>query len=108
MNQVELDDLYDRHFGEGDQLEGYVRKRVNDIRNDPDLRRRYGCPLLDKDADLGGYSRKWVQDLEDLDNAEKAIRKEDIARYNIISTTNFPTEETSNVPNPSVTGEDDQ
>ena len=95
-------------MGEGDQLEKLVRKRANDIKNDPSLRNRYGCPLLSEDADLGGYDRSKVQEYEDLENIEKTIRKEDIARYNIISTTAFPTEETSNLPNPGVTGEDDQ
>ena len=95
-------------MGEGDQLDKLVRKRANDIKNDPSLRNRYGCPLLSEDADLGGYDRSKVQEYEDLENIEKTIRKEDIARYNTISTTAFPIEKTSNLPNPGVTGEVDQ
>ena len=108
MNQVELDTIYYRQLGDGDQLDKLVRTRVNDIKNDPDLRNRYGCPLLSEDADLGGYDRKKVQEYTDLENTEKTIREEDIARFNIISSTPFPTEKTSNLPDPGVTGETDQ
>ena len=71
MNQVELDDIYDRLLGEGDQLEKLVRKRANAIKNDPGLRNRFECPLLPEDANLGGNKRSRVQELEDLDNIGK-------------------------------------
>ena len=105
MDQAELNKLFDKHFGEGDQLAKQIRKRANDINQDPDIRRRYECPVLGKDVDLGTFTRKQMQDLHDHENVEKAILREDIARYNLISATPFPT---SNLPNPGVTGETDQ
>ena len=108
MDQAELNKLFDKHFGEGDQLADQVRKRVNDILQDPDIRRRYGCPVLGENADLGGFTRKQMQNLHDQENAERAILSEDIARYNLISATPLPTENISNLPNPGVTGETDQ
>ena len=86
----------------------HIRKRVNDINQDPELRRIYRCPVLGENADLGSFSRKQMQNLRDQENAERTIRSEDIARYNLISTTKFLLEETSNLPNPGVTGEVDQ
>ena len=105
MDQAELNKLFDKHFGEGDQLADQVRKRMNDILQDPDIRRKYGCPVLGKDVDLGTFTRKQMQDLHDHENVQKAILREDIARYNLISSIPFPT---SNLPNPGVTGETDQ
>ena len=105
MDQLELNKLFDKHFGEGNQLADQVRKRMNDILQDPDIRRKYGCPVLGKDVDLGTFTRKQMQDLHDHENVQKAILREDIARYNLISTISFPT---SNLLNPGVTGETDQ
>ena len=49
-----------------------------------------------------------MQELHDNVNAESSITSEDTIRYNSISTTKFSTKDTTNVPKPGVTGEDNQ
>ena len=105
MNQVELDHLHDKLFGESGILEKDARKRIVYITQNPESRRRLKCPRLSANAELGEYSRKEAQDLEDHTNAEKGIIHEANIRYNEISITKLPTTDTTNLPNPGVTGD---
>ena len=105
MNQVELDKLHHKLLGESDIIEREVRKQMVYIKQKPESRRRLKCPLLGPNSDLGGRTLKEAQELADHTNIEKGITHVATMRYNEISSTKLPTANTTNLPNPGVTGD---
>ena len=75
------------------------------IKLHPESRRRLNCPLIDPNGDLGGYTLKVAQKLEDYATIEKDITRVSTLRYAQIRRTNLPATNTTTLPNPGVMGD---